>query len=92
MQRFPTDPSELTGHVRRIEAHVRDAVEVDFMVGDGELFLMQSRVARRTASESIRIAVQLVREGMIEEAEAILRIDPGWLDQLLHRPSNLPPT
>ncbi|MEC5289139.1 pyruvate, phosphate dikinase [Aurantimonas sp. C2-6-R+9] len=81
---FPTDLSELTRHVRRIEAHAGDAVEVDFMVGDGELFLMQSRIARRTAPEAIRVAVELVKEGLIEESEAILRIDPASLDQLLH--------
>ncbi|WP_024350011.1 pyruvate, phosphate dikinase [Aurantimonas coralicida] len=82
--RFPADLAELTEHVRRIEAHVGDVVEVDFMVGDGELFLMQSRVARRTAGEAIRIAVQFVDEGLINEAEAILRINPNSLDELLH--------
>ncbi|WP_206455408.1 pyruvate, phosphate dikinase [Aurantimonas marina] len=81
---FPADLCELTRHVRRIEAHAGDAVEVDFMVGDGELFLMQSRIARRTAPEAIRVAVELVKEGLIEESEAILRIDPASLDQLLH--------
>ncbi|KQT88091.1 pyruvate, phosphate dikinase [Aurantimonas sp. Leaf443] len=81
---FPADLAELTAHVRRLEAHVGDAVEVDFMVGDGELFLMQSRVARRSAGEAVRIAVELVGEGMIGEEEAILRIDPASLDELLH--------
>ncbi|MEH6719862.1 MAG: pyruvate, phosphate dikinase [Aurantimonas endophytica] len=81
---FPADIDALTRHVRRIEAHVGDAVEVEFMVGDGELFLMQSRLARRTPAEAIRVAVELVKEGLIEEAEAILRIDPASLDQLLH--------
>ena len=81
---FPCDLTELTAHVKRIESHFGDAVEVDFMVGDGELFLMQSRIARRGAAESIRVAVELVAEGLISEEEAILRIDPGSLDQLLH--------
>ena len=81
---FPGDLAELAHHVRRIEAHAGDAVEVDFLVGDGQLFLMQSRIARRTPAEAVRIAVQIVREGLIEEAEAILRIDPASLDQLLH--------
>ncbi|MCB8837416.1 pyruvate, phosphate dikinase [Aurantimonas sp. VKM B-3413] len=81
---FPADLSELTQHVRRLEAHVCDAVEVDFMIGDGALFLMQSRVARRTAAEAIRVAVELTKEEIIEENEAILRIDPASLDLLLH--------
>ena len=81
---FPCDLGELTSHVKRIEAHFGDAVEVDFMVGDGELFLMQSRIARRGAAESIRVAVELVAEGLISEEEAILRVDPSSLDQLLH--------
>ncbi|MCQ8780750.1 pyruvate, phosphate dikinase [Mangrovibrevibacter kandeliae] len=81
---FPGDICALSDHVRRIEAHVGDAVEVDFMVGDSELFLLQSRVAKRSAAEAIRVAVEMVREGLIEEAEAILRIEPASLDQLLH--------
>ncbi|MEX6504862.1 pyruvate, phosphate dikinase [Jiella sp. M17.18] len=81
---FPADLAELTRHVRRLEAHVGDAVEVDFMIGDGALFLMQSRPARRTAGEAIRVAVELVAEGLIDEGEAILRIDPASLDLVLH--------
>lgn len=82
--RFPSDIASLEDHVRRLEAHVGDAVEVDFMVGDSELFLLQSRVAKRDAPEAVRIAVELVKEGLIEESEAILRIDPASLEQLLH--------
>ncbi|WP_102959881.1 pyruvate, phosphate dikinase [Mangrovicella endophytica] len=81
---FPADAAALAAHVRRLESHVGDAVEVDFMVGDGELFFLQSRTARRGAGEAIRVAVELVKEGLIEEEEALLRIDPASLDQLLH--------
>ena len=76
--------AEFAGHVRRIEAHAGDAVEVDFMVGDGALFLMQYRPARRSAGEAVRVAVELVSDGIIEPQEAILRIDPASLDLLLH--------
>ncbi|MBO0902796.1 pyruvate, phosphate dikinase [Jiella sonneratiae] len=76
--------ADLARHVRRIEAHIGDAVEVEFMVGDGELFLMQSRSARREAAEAVRVAVELVADGIIEPQEAILRIDPASLDLLLH--------
>ena len=81
---FPAVFSELAGHVTRIEGHVGDAVEVDFMVGDGALFLMQYRPARRNAGEAVRVAVELVSDGIIEAQDAILRIDPASLDLLLH--------
>ena len=81
---FPPVFADLADHVKRIEAHVGDAVEVDFMVGDGALFLMQYRPARRGAAEAVRVAVELVNDGIIEQQEAILRIDPASLDLLLH--------
>ncbi|WP_185985242.1 pyruvate, phosphate dikinase [Aureimonas mangrovi] len=82
--RFPGDLAALSTYVRRIEAHFGDACEVDFMVGDGALFLLQSRPARRGIAEAIRVAVDMVREGLIDEEEALLRIDPASLDQMLH--------
>ncbi|MBP0614796.1 pyruvate, phosphate dikinase [Jiella mangrovi] len=81
---FPSIFADLAGHVRRIEAHVGDAVEVEFMVGDGALFLMQYRPARRNAPEAVRVAVELVSDGIIEPQDAILRIDPASLELLLH--------
>lgn len=82
--RIPTDLAALGDHVKRIEAHFGDASEVDFMIGDGELFLLQSRPAKRNAAEAIRVAVEMVRDRLIGEDEALLRIDPASLDQLLH--------
>lgn len=82
--RFPGDVAELTRCVKVLEAHLGDLVEVDFMVGDGELFLLQSRIARRSVAEGVRLAVEFVREGLIDEEEALLRIDAASLDQLLH--------
>ncbi|MCQ0988326.1 pyruvate, phosphate dikinase [Jiella marina] len=81
---FPADFEVLWHFVQRIEAHMGDVVEVDFMIGDGELFFMQSRPARRSAAEAVRIAVELVKDAIIEEQEAILRVDPASLDLLLH--------
>lgn len=81
---FPAHMEALADFVRRIERHMADACEVDFMVGDGDLYLLQSRPARRTIAEGIRIAVEMVRDGLIDEPEAILRIDPMALDELLH--------
>ncbi|MFD2238580.1 pyruvate, phosphate dikinase [Aureimonas populi] len=81
---FPADREALADHVRRVEEHLGDACEVDFMVGDGELFILQSRPARRGVDEAIHVAVRMVEEGLIAEEEALLRIDPASLDQLLH--------
>ncbi|WP_188911072.1 pyruvate, phosphate dikinase [Aureimonas endophytica] len=81
---FPAEIETLAAHVARLEAHVGDAVEVDFMVGDSELFLLQSRIAKRSPAEAVRIATGLVKDGILDEDEAILRVDPASLDQLLH--------
>ncbi|WP_182084652.1 pyruvate, phosphate dikinase [Aureimonas sp. ME7] len=81
---FPADPNALADYVRRIETHISDVAEVDFMVGDGELFFLQSRTAKRNVAEAIRVAVEMAREGMIAEEDALLRIEPSSLDQLLH--------
>ncbi|MBB3998805.1 pyruvate, phosphate dikinase [Aureimonas pseudogalii] len=81
---FPADLEALANHVRRVEAHMGDVCEIDFMVGDGELFLLQSRIAKRNVAEGIRVAVEMVRENLITEEDALLRIEPSSLDQLLH--------
>ncbi|WP_062211410.1 PEP-utilizing enzyme, partial [Aureimonas sp. AU12] len=81
---FPADLEALAAHARRVEAHMADVCEIDFMVGDGELFLLQSRVAKRNVAEGIRVAVEMVRENLIAEEDALLRIEPSSLDQLLH--------
>ncbi|WP_062227513.1 pyruvate, phosphate dikinase [Aureimonas frigidaquae] len=81
---FPADLPALADYVARIETHIADACEVDFMVGDGELFLLQSRPARRSVAEGVRVAVEMVRDGLIGEEDALLRVDPMSLDELLH--------
>ncbi|EAU40059.1 pyruvate phosphate dikinase [Fulvimarina pelagi HTCC2506] len=81
---YPADIADLDDHVRAVEAYLGDLAEVEFMIGDGELFLLQSRVGRRSASEAVRLAVEFVRDGLIDEAEALTRIDATSLDQLLH--------
>ncbi|SDO08920.1 pyruvate phosphate dikinase [Aureimonas jatrophae] len=83
-ERFPGDLAALSDYVRRVEQHLGDAAEIDFMVGDGELFLLQSRPAKRAVGEAVRIAVEMTRENVLTEEEALLRIDPASLDELLH--------
>ena len=71
--------------VRRIlERHYRDMQDIEFTVQRGALYMLQTRNGKRTASAAIRIAVEMVRERLISRAEALARIEPGSLDQLLH--------
>ena len=68
----------------RLEAHYRDMQDIEFTVQNGRLFLLQTRSGKRTTPAAIRIAVDLANEGAITREEAVLRIDPAALDQLLH--------
>ncbi|KKI92380.1 pyruvate phosphate dikinase [Bacillus sp. SA1-12] len=68
-----------------LEKHYRDMQDIEFTVERGELFILQTRTGKRTAQAAIRIAVELVKEQIISKQEAILRVDPEQLDQLLHR-------
>ncbi len=72
---------EITG---RLETHYRDVQDFEFTVEDGRLFMLQTRAGKRTAQAAIRIAVDMVSEELITKEEALLRVDPEQLDQLLH--------
>jgi pyruvate,orthophosphate dikinase len=67
-----------------LETHYRDMQDIEFTVERGRLFMLQTRSGKRTAKAALRIAVDMAREGLVSEEEAVLRIDPGALDQLLH--------
>ena len=58
--------------------------DIEFTVEEGRLFLLQTRTGKRTATAALRIAVEMAGEGLISREEAVARIDPGQLDQLLH--------
>src|SRR5205823_10865653 len=66
------------------EEHYRDMQDVEFTVEDNELYLLQTRSAKRTAAAAVKAAVDMVDEQLISREEAVARIDPGQLDQLLH--------
>jgi pyruvate, orthophosphate dikinase len=68
----------------RLEKHYRDMQDVEFTVERGKLWMLQTRSGKRTAKAALRIAVEMAREGLISREEAILRIEPASLDQLLH--------
>ena len=67
-----------------LERHYRDMQDIEFTVERGQLWMLQTRSGKRTARAALRIAVEMVDEGLISREEAVLRIDPGALDQLLH--------
>jgi pyruvate,orthophosphate dikinase len=68
----------------RLEKHFKDMQDMEFTIEDGHLFMLQTRNGKRTATAALKIACDLVDEGMIDEEEAVLRVDPKQLDALLH--------
>jgi len=75
---------ELTAVFQRLENHYRDMQDVEFTVQSGKLWMLQTRSGKRTAKAALKIAVEMVGEGLIDEKTAITRVDPAALDQLLH--------
>lgn len=70
---------------KKLENHYRDVQDIEFTIEKGKLYLLQTRTGKRTASAAVRIAVEMVHEGIISKEEALLRVDPSSLDQLLHK-------
>src|SRR5581483_5527541 len=70
--------------VEKLERHYRDVQDIEFTVEQGRLFMLQTRNGKRTARAALKIAVDLAAEGLITRDEAIQRVEPGALDQLLH--------
>src|SRR4051812_5320269 len=67
-----------------LERHYREMQDIEFTVERGKLFMLQTRTGKRTAKAALRIAVDMANDGLISREEAVLRVDPGALDQLLH--------
>ncbi len=67
-----------------LEAHYKDMQDMEFTIEDGKLYMLQTRNGKRTAAAALKVAVDLVDEGMISEKEAVLRVEPKQLDSLLH--------
>jgi pyruvate,orthophosphate dikinase len=83
-QALPSSFRELVEAARLLEDHYRDAQDLEFTVERGRLYLLQTRNAKRTGRAAVRMAVEMVDEGRITPEEAVLRVDPDQLDQLLH--------
>ena len=67
-----------------LENHYRDMCDIEFTIEQGRLFILQTRVGKRTAAAALRMAVEMEGEGLIDKREAVLRVQPAQLDQLLH--------
>jgi pyruvate,orthophosphate dikinase len=81
---LPAAYAKLKAICDRLEAHYRDMQDVEFTIQDGRLFMLQTRSGKRTAEAALKIAVDMVEEGLIDRNMAIGRVDPNSLDQLLH--------
>ncbi len=68
----------------KLEKHYKDMQDIEFTIEDGKLYMLQTRNGKRTAPAAVKIAIDMVKEGLITEKQAVLRVDPAMLDQLLH--------
>jgi len=83
-QRLPEAYKELIDTQERLERHYRDMQDLEFTVERGKLYILQTRSGKRTAAAAVRIARDMVREGLIDRVEAVKRVPAAHLDQLLH--------
>ncbi|MEO1661515.1 MAG: pyruvate, phosphate dikinase [Pseudomonadota bacterium] len=81
---MPRVYKELTDVADTLEAHYRDMQDIEFTVEDGTLYMLQTRTGKRTAGAALKIAVDMANEGLIDQNEAVKRLEPAQLDQLLH--------
>jgi pyruvate,orthophosphate dikinase len=83
-QRMPMIYRELATIKDRLERHYRDMQDIEFTVQEGTLYILQTRSGKRTAKAAVRVAVEMVREGLIDKESALLRTEPDRLNELLH--------
>ncbi|MBE0425536.1 MAG: pyruvate, phosphate dikinase [Nitrospirae bacterium] len=76
--------NELNKIYRKLEKHYKDMLDIEFTVQEGKLYMLQTRVGKRTAAAALKIAIDMVKEKLIDKKTAVLRIDPEQLNQLLH--------
>jgi pyruvate,orthophosphate dikinase len=83
-EHVPEAFDQLVDTMRRLEEHYRDVQDIEFTVEEGKLYLLQTRTAKRASAAALKSAVAMEAEGLISREEAVARIDPNQLDQLLH--------
>lgn len=81
---MPKIYKELVGYRNRLEMHYRDMQDIEFTIEKGRLFMLQCRVGKRNGPAAVRIAVDMLKEKLITQAEAVMRVTPSQLDELLH--------
>jgi len=81
---FPECHTQLLDLMSTLQQHYHDMCDIEFTIEQGRLFLLQTRVGKRTAAAALRMAVEMEDEGLIDKREAVLRVQPQQLDQLLH--------
>ncbi|MDI9460303.1 MAG: pyruvate, phosphate dikinase [Bacillota bacterium] len=81
---MPEVYDELVRIYKLLENHYKDMQDVEFTIQEGKLYMLQTRTGKRTAMAAVRIAVEMVEEGLIDKKTAVLRVEPEQLDQLLH--------
>ncbi len=81
---LPAAYNELETIYRKLERHYKDMLDIEFTVQDGKLYMLQTRIGKRTAAASLKIAIDMVREKLIDKETAIMRIDPAQLETLMH--------
>ncbi len=81
---MPNIFKELNTYQKKLELHYRNMQDMEFTIQDGKLWILQTRNGKRTGSAMVKIAIDLLKEGLIDEKEAILMIEPNKLDELLH--------
>ncbi|MHA1731718.1 MAG: pyruvate, phosphate dikinase [Promethearchaeota archaeon] len=82
---FPEAGKQLHELMDKLEQHYKDMQDIEFTIEEGKLYLLQTRTGKRTAAAAVKIAIDMMEEGLIDEETALMRVDPNSLDQLLHR-------
>ncbi len=83
-EQMPQQYEELVQICNRLELHFKDMQDIEFTIEEGKLYILQTRRGNRSAASSVKIAVDMVNEGVIDKCDALMRIDPASLNQLLH--------
>ncbi len=83
-QEMPVVYQQLEEIYQKLELHYRDMQDMEFTIEKGKLFILQTRTGKRTAHSAVKVAVDMVQEGLINKKEAVMRVQPKQIDQLLH--------
>jgi len=82
---MPDCYNELVAIYKRLEQHYKDMQDMEFTIQEGKLYMLQTRSGKRTAAAAMKIAIDMLHEGLIDEKTAVLRVQPSQLDALLHK-------